>query len=62
MNKKPITKELVMQKIVEGFVKEHPQMMEDIVKLAHELTMFNVKWGTKLEPNDFYQQSLENHE
>jgi hypothetical protein len=48
------TKQWLMQKMMERWVADNPEMMEDIEKLTTEVVLFNTKWGTKLQAEDLY--------
>ncbi len=42
-----------MKKIVDQWMKDNPDFGTDLEELALKLTMFNAKWGTRLQPPDF---------
>ena len=51
-DKKDKAKAKIIQAMVNGWIKENPQLLEDMNKLAVEVVSFNVKWGTKIEAKD----------
>ena len=42
-------KQFIAQKMYEQWIKENPGLEEDILELSTQITMFNIKWGTKLD-------------
>jgi len=51
MNKEKVQKHL-LQKMMDAWIADNPDLLEDIQRLAGEIVLFNSKWGTKLKSSD----------
>ncbi len=51
-------KEFLMQKMMQRWVDDNPDMMADIHELTSQVLFFNAKWGTKLQAEDVVNKDL----
>lgn len=47
-DKKDKVKAKILQAIMDDWIKDNPQMLDDIMELSMVVVSFNAKWGTKL--------------
>jgi len=52
MKKENEIKQKIIQKMTDNMLEANPGMAEDISKLVSMIVLFNLKYGTKLEPKD----------
>ena len=52
MKKENEIKQKIIQKMTDNMLEANPGMAEDISNLVSMIVLFNLKYGTKLEPKD----------
>jgi hypothetical protein len=57
-NMKKEAVQLIVNKLFESWVKENPELLNDINKLSTEILSFNIKWGTKLTISDLIEKTV----
>lgn len=51
-------KEFLLKKMTEQWMNDNPDLINDIHNLVSEFMLFNMKWGTRLNPTDFTEEFI----
>jgi hypothetical protein len=55
-------KATIIEQLTNDWFDHNPGCLEDIAKLSHEFTMFNIKWGTNVTPErvikNIYEETI----
>ena len=60
------SKAIILEIIINSWIEENPGFLEDVERLATEVALFNLKWGTKITGKSigeklFYDKKTKNN-